>query len=361
MKPHVSDMMSTVHEIILPQRVYVGNGAIENVSLIVSYVARKQNPVVGIVTGESTYHVGGVIVESKLQSTGDIYTWRVENSSIETANRVLENAMNRKVDIVLGVGGGKAIDVAKYVAFRLGVPMISIPLAPSHDGIASPFASLKGTNKPYSIKTIVPYAVIADIDIIAKAPRRLILSGIGDLLGKFVSVKDWLLASKMRGEYYGEYAAQLALLSAKHALKYHELIASGSPEGIRILIEALISSGVSMCIAGSSRPASGSEHLFAHALELLAPGRVLHGEAVALGTIIMLYIYGDPLWRKVKNVMKKLGLPTSAEELGLPPEILVKALSMAHEIRPERYTILGDKGLSTEASERVLREIGVIK
>lgn len=345
----------------MPQRIYVGSGALDYVASVIEHIVRKQNPAVGVITGESTYRIGGVAVEKKLQGVANTHTWLAEDSTIDTANRILEKAMNNHVDIVLGVGGGKSIDIAKYVAFKLGVPMISIPLAPSHDGIASPFASLKGTNKPYSIKTAVPHAVIADIDIIARAPRRLILSGIGDLLGKFVSVKDWLLASKMRGEYYGEYAAKLALLSAKHALRYHELIASGSPEGIRILIEALISSGVSMCIAGSSRPASGSEHLFAHALELLAPGKVLHGEAVALGTIIMLYIYGDPLWVRVKKVMKKIGLPTSAEELGLPGEILVKALSIAHEIRPERYTILGEKGLSSEASVRVLRETGVIQ
>ena len=121
-----------------------------------------------------------------------------------------------------------------------------------------------------------------------------------------------------------------------------------------------MSSGVSMCIAGSSRPASGSEHLFAHAIELLAPGKVLHGEAVALGSLIMLYIYGDPLWRKIKRVMKKIGLPTTAEELGLPPEMLMKALQIAPTIRPERYTILGERELTVEAAIKVLKDVGVI-
>jgi glycerol-1-phosphate dehydrogenase [NAD(P)+] len=315
---------------------------------------------VAIVTGENTYRAGGVIVEDLIKGFSRVIVAKVKSAHVSVAEEVVNKLSSEKIDVVLGVGGGKSIDVAKYVASKLEVPVVSIPLAPSHDGIASPFASLKGTERPYSTYTKVPYAIVADTELLSKAPKRLILSGIGDLLGKLVSVRDWKLAHKLRGEYYGEYAAQLALLSARHVIKYHEIIARGTPEGVRILAEALISSGVSMCIAGSSRPASGSEHLFAHALELLAPGKLLHGEAVALGTVLMLYIYSDSSWRKVKRIMKKVGLPTTAREAGLPPEILVKALTIAHTIRPERYTILGERGLSEEAAIKALRETGII-
>ncbi len=352
--------MSRIHEIILPLKVIVGSGALNSLPSILRELNDKETLRIGVVTGENTYTAGGVFVEKTARDFGEVFVWRVKDSKLETAQRIAEEASSKSIDVVIGVGGGKSIDIAKYTGFKTGVPVISIPLAPSHDGIASPFASLKGSDKPYSMKTSTPYAIIADTDIISKAPKRLILSGIGDLLGKFVSVRDWQLAHRLKGEYYGEYAAQLALLSAKHALRYHEEIASSSPEGVRILVEALVSSGVSMCIAGSSRPASGSEHLFAHALEILAPGRVLHGEAVALGTIIMLYIYGDPLWKRIRRVMRKIGLPTTASELGLPPEILVKALTIAPSIRPERYTILGERGVSEEAALKVLRETSVI-
>ncbi|MEM4717212.1 MAG: NAD(P)-dependent glycerol-1-phosphate dehydrogenase [Desulfurococcaceae archaeon] len=353
--------MNNVHEIKLPQSVYVGEGAVNNISTIIRELTKQSILKIGIVTGENTYSIGGIIIEKQIRDLGSIYVWKVRESTIDTANKVLDEVLDKEINVMLGVGGGKSIDIAKYAGFKAGVPVISIPLAPSHDGIASPFASLKGIDKPYSIKTTTPYAILADTEIISRAPRRLILSGIGDLLGKFVSVRDWALAHRLKGEYYGEYAAQLALLSAKHVLKYHEVIASSTPEGVRILIEALISSGVSMCIAGSSRPASGSEHLFAHAVEMLSPGRVLHGEAVAIGTVIMLYIYGDSLWRKVRNVMRKIGLPTTARDLGLPGDVLVKALSIAHEIRPERYTILGERGLSIDASLKVLKETGILE
>jgi glycerol-1-phosphate dehydrogenase [NAD(P)+] len=345
----------------LPKKVIIGNGAIIRIRDIIEEIINCEDNSVGIVTGENTYRVGGVIVEKNVRECAKPKILITKTSTLVEAEEISEVARKEQVNLVIGVGGGKVVDIAKYVGYKLGIPVISVPLAPSHDGIASPFASLRGTNKPYSIRVVTPHAIIADIDLISKAPRKLILSGIGDLLGKLVSVRDWRLAHRLKGEYYGDYAAQLALLSAKHVLKYHEVIASGAPEGVRILVEALISSGVSMCIAGSSRPASGSEHLFSHALELVAPGKALHGEGVALGTIIMLYIYGDPLWRKIRSIMKKIGLPTTARELGVDNEDIIRALTIAHTIRPERYTILGESGLSREAAIRVLRETGIIE
>ncbi|MEM1741302.1 MAG: NAD(P)-dependent glycerol-1-phosphate dehydrogenase, partial [Desulfurococcaceae archaeon] len=95
-------------------------------------------------------------------------------------------------------------------------------------------------------------------------------------------------------------------------------------------------------------------------LEILKPGRALHGEKVALGTIIMLYIYGSPLWRRVRRIMKKIGLPTTAREIGIEPDVIVEALTIAHKIRPDRYTVLGETGLSKEAAWRILRETGII-
>jgi glycerol-1-phosphate dehydrogenase [NAD(P)+] len=352
---------SRLHRINLPSKVLVGSRILHRIPeyLEEAKVTREYN--VGIVTGPTTYKVAGHIVEEALANAGyNVRVWKLSDASVKTAEKLAEEARSMGITVYLGVGGGRSIDLAKYSSATNNGYFISIPTAASHDGIASPFASLKGTGRPTSVKAQTPYAIIADIDVISKAPIRLNRAGVGDLIGKLTSVKDWRLAHRLKGEYYGEYAAQLALLSAKHVLRYHEAIASGNPDGVRVLIEALISSGVAMCIAGSSRPASGSEHLFSHALDILAPGKALHGEQVAIGTIMMLYLYGDPLWRKVKRIMKKIGLPTTAEELGIPPEIIVKALMIAPKIRPERYTILGENGLTEEAAWRLAKETGVI-
>ncbi len=349
-----------IHEITLPLKVIIGSGILDRLPEFLEAMKLTREYRAGIVSGYKTYEVAGSIIEETLREKGyDVRVWRIRDAHINTAKMIAEESGREKVTIYLGVGGGKSIDIAKYSASINNGYFISIPTAASHDGIASPFASLKGTDKPTSVRAVTPYAIIADISVIANAPRRLNRAGVGDLIGKLTAVKDWELAHRLRGEYYGEYAAQLALLSAKHVLRYHELIASGNPDGVRVLVEALISSGVAMCIAGSSRPASGSEHLFSHALDLLAPGKAFHGEQVALGTIMMLYLYGDPTWRRVRRIMRRLGLPTTAEELGVPPEVIVKALLIAHKIRPNRYTILGENGLTEEAAWRLVRETGV--
>ena len=129
---------------------------------------------------------------------------------------------------------------------------------------------------------------------------------------------------------------------------------------MRILVEALISSSVAMCIAGSTRPASGSEHLFSHALDMVAPKPALHGEQVGVGAIMMSYLHGRN-WRAIRDVLRRAGAPTNARELGIEDKYIVEALTIAHKIRPERYTILGDRGLSWEAAERLVRVTEVIE
>lgn len=354
-------LLSSVHEINLPVKIVIGYGVLGKASSYLENIL-SENKVVGIVTGRNTYKVAGVTIEDDLRRRGcETIVWEVKEASVNEAQSIYSEATKiMGLKVILGVGGGKAIDVAKYVAKQLNGLVISVPTAPSHDGIASPFASLKGLDKPMSIPTKTPYAIVADIEVISKAPARLVKAGVGDILGKLVAVKDWLLAHRLKNEYYGDYAAQLALLSAKHVIRYHELIASLNPEGIRILVEALISSGVAMCIAGSSRPASGSEHLFSHALELLVPEKLLHGEKVAFGTILMLYLHGDSKWKLVKKIARKIGLPTTVKELGVEPEIVVEALVNAHKLRPERYTILGETGISAEAAWNLLKETGAL-
>lgn len=347
------------HIIDLPKKVIVGEGILDKIPLYLEELGFKKKAL-GIITGPTVYRlVSSKIIDTLIDAGYEVQYWIVDRATKDLADQVKTEARGVKPRLIIGIGGGKSIDIAKYVASKIGRPFISIPTAASHDGITSPFASLKGFTKPTSVKAVTPTAIIADIDVIARAPRRLLNSGVGDLIGKLVAVKDWRLAHRLKGEYYGDYAAQLSLLSAKHVIRYHEVIASGNPEGVRIVVEGLVSSGVAMCIAGSSRPASGSEHLFSHALDILAPKPALHGEQVGVGTIMMLYLYGDPRWKRVRRVLQKIGAPTTAKELGIPDEIIIKALTIAHTIR-RRYTILGEKGLTWEAAERLARATGVI-
>ena len=349
-----------LHRIELPIRVIVGPNAVSELPGVVREFAVGDGSV-AVVSGPNVWRIHGGKVRGYLESLKGVeyQFFEAKEATVDYAEKLAAEIRDYRPGIVIGFGGGKSVDLAKYVALRSGVKMVSVPTSPSHDGIASPFASLRGLGKPYSVRAVTPAAIIADIDIISSAPLRLIRAGAGDLIAKLTAIRDWKLAHRLKGEYYGEYAAKLALLSAKHVIEYAGQIGRGSKEAVRVLVEGLVSSGVAMCIAGSTRPASGSEHLFAHALELLSPGAALHGEEVALGTIMMMYLHGGN-WRKVRATLKRIGLPTTARELGIKDELVIEALTIAHKIRPERYTILGDTGLTREAAERLARVTGVI-
>ncbi len=350
--------MSSKHYIELPKKVVIGDDVITELGKIINELRLGRR--VFIITGPTVKSLITDDVCSKLVSEGfnaDVAV--VRKPTVDEAESVVPMVNDHKASVVIGIGGGKSIDIAKYVATKLNIPYISVPTAASHDGVASPFVSLRGSGRVTSVKAKPPIAIVADIKVISRAPKRLLRAGAGDLIGKFTAVLDWRLAHRLKGEYYGEYAASLSLLSAKHILNFSNLISAGGAEATRIVVEALISSSTAMCIAGSSRPASGSEHLFSHALDLVANYPALHGEQVAVGTIMMSYLHGIK-WRRIKSIVKKLGLPTTAKELGVRDVDIIKALTIAHKIRPERYTILGESGLTWEAAEKLARVTGVI-
>ena len=350
------------HIIELTKRIVVGKKVVANMKDYLPASIRKsiEKRKVLIITGPNVWNRYGKLLEKALEKIDTSYeTITIREAHIDIANSIVESREARDSGAIIGFGGGKSIDVAKYSASKLKKPLISIPTAASHDGIASPFSSLKGTGKPTSIKTVEPILLLADLDIIIEAPKRLLIAGAGDIIAKFTAVQDWRLAHLLHNEYYGEYSASLAMLSAKHIVKYSNIIAKQNHESARIILEALISSSVAMGIAGSTRPASGSEHLFSHALDIIAEKPALHGEQTGVGTIMMAKLHRLP-WRKIRAVLRKIGAPTTAKELGLKDIEIIKALTLAHKIRPERYTILGERGLTWEAAEKLARDTGVI-
>ncbi|BCU67343.1 glycerol-1-phosphate dehydrogenase [Sulfolobales archaeon HS-7] len=351
-------MDSVEHIIGLPMRVYIGHGIVRNLEIYLEQL-RATNCNFLVITGPHVRSIlESAVSEFFMKNTVDVIT--VEKADLDEVEKVEEILKQTSSKVIIGVGGGKVIDVAKYTAYRANVDFISVPTSPSHDGITSPFASIKGLGRPISVKAKEPLAIIADIEVLAKAPSRLIKAGIGDTIGKIISIRDWQLAHKLRGEYYASYTASLALLSAKHSLSAAKLLNVNRVEAVRILMEALISSGVAMGMAGSSRPASGSEHLFAHAVEVLEPGTALHGELVGIGTIIMSYIH-NLNWRKIRRTLSEIDFPVTAKQLGIKEESFIKALTIAHTIRPERFTILGDKGITEHAAINILKSTGIIQ
>ena len=345
------------HSIDLFKRVIIGRGVSSELGRVISDLGFSGRLVV--VTGPN---VRRAVAEDLVRVSLDMFNVEVLEATaptVEVAEDVADRARQIRPSLIVAIGGGKSIDVAKYVARVLGVSYVSVPTTTSHDGIASPFASLRGMETVYSVRASPPIAVVADVELIARSPRRVTLAGAGDLIAKVTAVRDWKLAHKLKGEYFGDYAASLAILSAKHVLTFSRTIARGTYTGLRILVEGLISSSTAMCIAGSTRPASGSEHMFSHALDIVANYPAMHGEQVGLGTIMMSYIHGIN-WKYVRRTLRKLGLPTTAKELGVREEHVIEALTIAHKIRPDRYTILGEGGLTRDAAEDLALRTGVI-
>jgi len=342
----------------LPRDIVIGPGVLRTVSDVCKNLGFSSS--VLILAGPHTYGIAGKdaadILEEKNFSVNNLIVEEPEMKYVNKARKVIQGF---KPEVVLGVGGGKVIDVAKLSSSLEDVPFISVPTAASHDGVSSSRASIKDSGSPTSISVQAPIAIVADTDVIARSPYRLIASGCGDIVAKYTAVRDWRLAHKLKGQYYGEYAASLALMSAKLILRNAAVIHDNVEESVRVVLEALISCGVAMSIAGSSGPCSGAEHLFSHALDMIAPNPALHGEQCGIGTIMMAYLHRID-WRMIKEKLGRIGSPTTADELGIEPRYIVEALTMAHKVRSERYTILGESGLSKEAAERLARVTGVI-
>ncbi len=346
------------HYMQLPREVIVGNGVLNRVTEVTQRLNLKG--VALIISGTRSYEVAGKQVYDLLEQAGmDPYGLLVETITMKDIALIEEQIINLKPQALFGVGGGTIIDATKVSSGKQNIPFISIPTTVSHDGIASPLASIKGADKPYSIMAQAPLAIIADTDIISQAPWRSVISGCGDVIAKYTAVKDWKLAHIEKNEYYGEYAASLALMSAKLITENASLIEPGNVGGLRVLLEALISCGVAMSIAGSSRPCSGSEHLFSHALDIVSPSHAMHGEQVGIGSILTAFLHGTN-WQRIKGTLKRIGAPTTAKELGVKDEAVIEALELATTIRPERYTILHKLGLNFEACQTVAKATKVI-
>jgi len=343
----------------LPRKILVGDNVISELGNFVTDINNRISNVV-IISGETVRtKIEDNIKKSFEKSHISNYWFIRKDASFETVSRIKLDIEELKPDIILGIGGGKSVDVGKMVAYGIKKSFISIPTSASHDGISSPFVSLRGSNKPHSIKVNTPIGILADIKLISEAPTRLLSSGCGDLIGKLTAVKDWELARDDNNEYFGAYSAYLAKLSADIIMnKSKELLLN--EYGIRTIIEALISAGVAAGIAGSSRPCSGSEHLFSHALEYITDGNCgLHGERVGLGTIIMSKLY-DMDFERIRDVLENVKAPVKANQINLTEKDVVRSLLIAQDLRPERYTILSKTKLDKKSAYELAKSAKVI-
>lgn len=349
--------MMDFRNVQLPREIHTGSGIITEIGDVCDTILSGKD--ITLVTGNTTKKIAGNqvidILEDRKYNISVVIVTTATEDSVEKVTVISKNS-----DAIIAVGGGKVNDVAKVASTRNQIPLITIPTTAAHDGLVSPRASIKNEHDNVSKEVNAPFALVADTQIISNAPYKFTAAGFADIISNLTAVEDWKLAYKLINEPFSDSAAALSLMTANLLIDQANNIQPRHPESAGIVIKGLISSGMAISIARSSRPASGSEHKFSHALDKIAPKPALHGEQCGVGTIMMMYLQGGN-WKQIQSVLKQVNAPTTAKELGIDEKYIIEALTQAHNIRKSRYTILGDRGLTKEAALNIALKTGVIK
>lgn len=275
--------------------------------------------------------------------------FEVADGTIDSAVRLGDAMRAGHYDAVVGLGGGKIIDAAKYAAARIGLPMVAVATNLSHDGICSPVSILDNDAGRGSYGVPTPIALVIDLDVIRRAPVRFVRSGIGDTVSNLSAIADWELSHQETGEPVDGLAAAMARTAGEAVLRH-----PGTCEDddfLTVLSEGLVLSGIAMSIAGHTRPSSGACHEISHAFDLLYPSRAAsHGEQVGLGAAFAMHLRGATRESALMvEVLRRHGLPVLPTEIGFNENEFVTAVEYAPQTRPGRYTILEHLALTTDA------------
>ncbi len=342
---------------IFPRHVLVGNGVLDRIGETIADLELEANGI--IVVDANTRKLVGDRVQRSLRAAGlNGHVYESSGPTMASVQSAVKAGRKVGAHWYIGAGGGSVIDVAKLAAFEHGPAFVSLPTSASHDGICSGRASIKETQGSVSMEAKPPAAIVADTQVISKAPFRMLAAGSADVISNLTAVLDWKLAHRLKAEEYSSFAAVLAKTAADQLLENRALIRPGIEEAAWLVVKSLVVSGVSMAVAGSSRPASGAEHLFGHAIDRISPGP-MHGETVGVGTILMMHLHGGD-WQTIRDALHEIGAPTTAKELGVPPKKMLEALTTCHLLRKERYTILGESGLTKAAAQELCKATGVL-
>ncbi|MCR5419036.1 MAG: iron-containing alcohol dehydrogenase family protein [Lachnospiraceae bacterium] len=311
-----------------------------------------------LVTEENLKSLFASHIEGILGSFNQSELYLMKEASYDEATDLAKYMAMQEITLVIGLGGGSVLDLAKFAAFVGKVQYICLPTTLSNDSLASPVAVLVTEGKARrSFHCEIPEAIFVDPTIIKSAPRRQILSGIGDTISKYTALNDWKL-SWMRGNSGGDDFAYMLSKMALNTILFNDLEDVTGIDFIKLLTQALVMGGLAMEIAGSSRPSSGSEHLFCHALEenYSEQTQVPHGIAVAIGSYGACKLQQRNL-EKITRVIKKYGIPVKPSDWKITEEIFVGAWQDAAATRPDRYTILNEADLSDENLKALYHEM----
>ena len=334
-----------------PLAIDVRRGAVDALGELLTDRRISANGHVAVVVGPGQ---GEQIVAAVRPSLENANVIPVEGGTVQAGLGLAEALRSGSYDAVVGVGGGRTLDVAKYAASMAGLPMVAVATNLAHDGIASPVASLEHDGRKGSYGVHIPIAVVVDLDYVRRCPPEQLRSGIGDTLSNLSALADWELAHRERGEAMDGLAAAFARSAAESLL--HRTDGVEAEPFLTALAEALVLSGLAMAVAGSSRPCSGACHEISHAIDALYPETASHGEQVAVGALFATFLRGDESLPTLDVALRRHGVPRLPADIGLDEEAFAVAVAHAPSTRPDRYTILEHLNLDRDGARRRVRE-----
>jgi len=280
---------------------------------------------------------------------GNAEFFTVEGGTLVAARQLADELRGGAFDALVGIGGGRTLDVAKYAATLTGLPLVAVATNLAHDGIASPVSSLVHDGHKGSYGVQMPMAIVVDLDYVRRSEPRMRRSGIGDAVSNLSAIADWRLAEEARGETVDGIAVTFAHTAAAGVLHREDGI--DDDPFLVALAESLVLSGLAMATAGSSRPCSGGEHEILHAVDVLfpdSPGN--HGELAGAASLFTAFLRGDERQAGlIDTCLTRHDLPRLPGELGLDKEQFAQAVVRAPSTRPDRYTILEHLELDEQA------------
>ena len=281
--------------------VVIGAGVISQVLDVFTHSFGEQSPI--LIADENTYAVAGKFVQERFTLAGKnkyqpyIFPGTPTLYANDKNVSLLENVL-RNVDAVpVVVGSGTLNDLTKVAAHHCGRKYMTVATAASMDGYTAFGAAITLDGFKQTVSCPAPYAVLADLDIILKAPALMTSSGYADLLGKITAGADWLIADTLGIEAVDRAVWSLVQDSLRDWTAAPKLLHSGDVRTMGYLVEGLILTGLAMQAYQSSRPASGSEHQFSHLWEMheKTHGAVSHGFKVGIGSIASAALYEQVL------------------------------------------------------------------
>ncbi len=265
-----------------------------------------------------------------------VSTLVIENATFEQATQVFAT-LPSSVNMIVGLGGGKALDLAKYVAFLGKLPYLAVPTSLSNDGFCSPQSSLLVGGRRKSCPAALPAGVAVDTEVCLEAPLSHWCSGVGDLASKLTACEDWRRAFHAKGTPIDDFSWLLADATVFQfmARPVRDL------EGVRLLATALLVNGIAMEICGSSRPASGAEHLVSHYLDAHSARPRLHGLQVGMASYLVSHLQGQAT-ESLRELFQRTGFFDVVEKDPFSRAEWLEAFAGASGLRPQYHTVLDE-------------------